>query len=484
MSKVAGLGCAFFSIVFLLAAVAWLTIFVLVRDQAKLDELEDSQREDYSEGFVARAVFRRGSIEGVAVFRRGRLALQQPTKLVLGVTGLDPTSRYMWYIIPGGGGACIDGRYSTVISREHELYFVDLSVQHGLLKPLARVHNAPASSILARVVYDRQLRFSGSKSILGGALVLSSPSEALHNSLCANIVPHGRSDAVDAQNNESIAHGVCIFDVDMTLTCGGDCASPECDFADQVAGATCMDTAVTSGYRTGYPLRFNVRGTKAVLEWCAARGLLPAIATHGSVAEVEHVGNCSFSKMTYVKRLLGIDDAVVCQDVHDLMLSRTGSRCVYGGSAWAETGGQTEKVTKDHHVQAILRSFVPATAVQQEYDQHHEHHEENGEPVNGDPVALTAAPDFKVMFFDDSLANQQDVLLPNRYALGPAGSSELVYPGAEVTVADQVRATFPNADTARSSGGWGNPNSCGLVEKDLQGLGVPVVDGWTLQARP
>lgn len=483
MSKVAGLGCGFFSIVFLLASVAWLTIFVLVRDQAKLDEIEDSQREDYSEGFVARAVFRRGSTEGVAVFRRGRLGLQQPTKLVLGVTGLDPTLRYMWYIIPGGGGACIDGRYSAGGGREHGAHYVDMSVRHGPLRPMARrVRDVPTSSILARVVYDRQLRFSGSKSILGGALVLSSPTEGLHNSLCAGIYPEeDRNDAVDAPNKQpKIAHGVCIFDVDMTLTCGGDCASPECDFADPVAGATCMDTAVTSGYRAGYPLRFNVGGTKAVLAWCAARDFVPAIATHGSVAEVEHVGNCSFSKMTYVKRLLGIDDAVVCQDVRDLMLSRLGTRCVYGGSAWTETGGQTEKVTKDNHVQAILRSFVPAAASQQEYDQQYEHQEEDRAPM-----ALTAAPEFRVMFFDDGLANQRDVLLPNGYALGPAESSELVRAGrTEVVVTDQVRAAFPNADTVRSSGGWGNPNSCGLVEEDLQGLGVAAADGWMLQARP
>jgi hypothetical protein len=432
-----------------------------VHDRAKLEEIEEEQQTNYESGSVARAVFRArgsaGGAEGVAVFRRGRLA-SQPTKLVLGVAGLNPTLQYMWSIVPGGAADCVDGRYLVGTPKEFSEGHIDLAAKHGLLRPMARVRSVGTTSVVARVVYDRQLRFSSSKGILGGALILGPPHQELHNSVCAAI------DLVDDHSSDnSVAHGVCIFDVDMTLTCGGDCASPECEFADSVAGEACLDTAVTSGYRSGYPLRFNVRGTEAVLEWCAARQLVPAIATHGSRAEIDHVGNCSVSKMNYVKRLLGIDNAVLCQDVRDLMSTGMGTRCVYGGSAWAE-GGQTEKVSKDHHIRAILRSFVLPR----------ERHQYEQQLEDGHVMELAAAAEFKVMFFDDGLANQQDVLQAvDSYGLGLAD-----YPGMS------VRATFPNTDTLASRGGWGNPNSCGLVEEELEGLEVAAANGWTLHARP
>jgi hypothetical protein len=440
-----------------------------VRDRTKLDEIEAEQREGYESGSVARALFRgRGPVEaeGIAVFRRAQLS-SQPAKLVLGVTGLDPTLQYRWYIVPGAAAACIDGRFLEDAQQEHYEDHVDLTAKHGPLRPMARVRRAgtESTSILARVVYDGQLHFSGSKSILGGALILGAPNQELHNSRCAAI-----ETADDNRSDKSVAHhGVCIFDVDMTLTCGGDCSAADCEFADPVAGEACLDTAVTSGYRSGYPLRFNVQGTEAVLEWCAARRLVPAIATHGSRAEIEHVGNCSMSKMEYVKRLLGIDDAVLCQDVRDLMLTEGGTRCVYGGSAWSETGDRAEKVSKDHHIEAILRSFVVSSGPEREHHQYEQQPLEEGQVMVG-----AAAADFKVMFFDDSLANQQDVLgAVDSYVLGSGDSSGI-----------QVRATFPNTNTHASRGGWGNPNSCGLVKQELEGLEVAATHGWTLHARP
>ena len=70
-----------------------------MHNRAKLGEIEEEQQINYESGSVARAVFHghapAGGVEGIAVFRRGQLT-SQPTKLVLGVAGLDPTVQYRW----------------------------------------------------------------------------------------------------------------------------------------------------------------------------------------------------------------------------------------------------------------------------------------------------------------------------------------------------------------------------------------------------
>jgi hypothetical protein len=487
------LGCPFVSIACSLAAVAWLTVFVLSVDEAKLEEIEQAQRASYSRVPVARAVFRHGGVEGVATFRRG----SQQTKLVLGVTGLEPSLEYDWQIVRGGEAACIDGRYRPAAAAATDRgggSSHDLTAEHGPLQPMAR--DAGGASFVARVVYDRRLRFSGAQSILGSTLVLRSPQQRQARLGDDRSAPCAPIQLAAAAAAEGPPRGACIFDVDMTLTCGGDCASADCEYADPVAGGACLDTAVTSGWRDGYPLRFNRLGTEAVLAWCSAKGFVPAVATHGSRAEVEHVGACGMSKMEYVKELLGIGSEVACQDVRDLMAMEAagsatdatdagagGSRCVYGGSSWSESGGQAQKVTKDNHVRAILRSFsADATAASSSSSSSMEDEEEEEEEERW----RTAAEGFKVVFFDDGLANQRDVLSGNAsyHMILRRGSSSGEQDMLEVEVGiGGLAVTFPNSDTVASAGGWGNPNSCGLVAPELRGLGAQPAEGWALTAR-
>ena len=120
-----------------------------------------------------------------------------------------------------------------------------------------------------------------------------------------------------------------------------------------------------------------------------------------------------------------------------------------------------EKISKDRHIRAILRSFVLPR------DRHHYEQLEDGQ-------LLAAATEFRVLFFDDGLANQQDVLQAvDSYVLGPGDYPEM-----------SVRATFPNNETRASRGGWGNPNSCGLVEGYLEGIEVAAAQNWTVHSRP
>lgn len=112
------------------------------------------------------------------------------------------------------------------------------------------------------------------------------------------------------------AAGVCIFDVDMTLTCGGDCPADggNCSTA---GGGGCVDTAITRGYRSGFPLRFNAGGAERLQDWCAERGFAVAIATHGNAAELlESHGGCSGTKLGFACELIGLgDDCDDCLNV-------------------------------------------------------------------------------------------------------------------------------------------------------------------------
>ena len=126
--------------------------------------------------------------------------------------------------------------------------------------------------------------------------------------------------------------GVCIFDIDMTLTCGAECGHENCSYADPAVQGRCIDTVITRGHREGFPLRFNAVGAAWLTAWCASRGFAIAIATHGSETELSHRGECADTKLTYVLRLLGFDGVahLQCADVRALRTDNAGSRCVFG----------------------------------------------------------------------------------------------------------------------------------------------------------
>jgi hypothetical protein len=250
------------------------------------------------------------------------------------------------------------------------------------------------------------------------------------------------------------ARGVCIFDVDLTLSCGGDCNDSACAPTSTSAGLGCIDTAVSRGYPLGmgYPLRHNVEGTERVLAWCSAQGYERAVATHGSAEELSHVGNCSRSKLEYIedwvwhdasagadngRREVGAPDgdgptpSKRCRDIRDTItpttdhpsaspttnhtdgrtrISAWGSSSSGGGGAppdfdggaggyvpppslcfWGGGWDGGAHVAKDVHVAAIVRSFASL----------------GPRPAN-----------FTVVFFDDSAKNRRDVRRGARPAQG------------------------------------------------------------------
>ena len=424
----------------------------------------------YKEGRVAQATFRGGAVEGLVVFREGNVG--DPTKIVVGISGLEwlaGEEGFEWYLSGGADRACVGGRFetaelplNTLLSEEPGSGW-DMTERHGALEPMAL---AASGSVVARVMYDPSLPLAGDHSAIGRAVILRKPGTPLLASPCATIVaapsldalqdraaaalpepepepePEGGADTAPAPGAEppprpapvgESARGVCVFDVDMTLTCGGNCSAPgaPCDYADPAAAAGCLDIAVTRGFRDGYPLMFNMEGTRSVLRWCGERGYATAIATHGNHAEISHVGECALPKMEYVTRLLQMPDDVDCRDVRGLRRGE-GTRCVYGGSDWTPSGVR-DKVPKDVHVQGILNSLV-----------------------------APAPQDFAVVFFDDSATNRRDVLRGN-YTVRPAEGGEAV-PLEKAA----VRAVYPN--TATLAPGWGNPASCGLVVGEIEGL--------------
>lgn len=173
-------GPAFYCLWFGLFLVAAGVIASIEENELQLEEIEQGGSYDgYKDGRVAEALFKGMNVDGMIVFREG--GPHVPTKIVVGLAGLEHDKHYTWHIHDGvieRAGACVTGRFvpgdPEITPGAGELSSPgqgwDMSKRHGPIVAMAH-HEAKMrqgdvdTSLAAGVFFDPRLHLSGDRSV-------------------------------------------------------------------------------------------------------------------------------------------------------------------------------------------------------------------------------------------------------------------------------------------------------------------------------